>query len=201
VLTLANSVDKPSQTSLSQSHLEGRNILTKTDALDRVEGLQGNYLKKSKKRYHYGENSEDALINSFFSKKKYGTYLDDTTTYRFAYYTNNADLGNANQISILKSISAIVIGGSNQFLTINWGFDYSGAYQAQNIYIPSQASYEYGTAEYNIAEYTSGIPIKTLRANASGAGKIVQTGYETTINGIQLSLQKIEIQAKDGKLG
>jgi len=132
---------------------------------------------------------------------KYGGYLDDTSTYRFAYYTNNADLGNANQISILKSISAIVIGGSNQFLTINWGFDYSGAYQAQNIYIPSQASYEYGTAEYNIAEYTSGIPIKTLRANASGAGKIVQTGYETTINGIQLSLQKIEIQAKDGKLG
>jgi len=131
---------------------------------------------------------------------KYGGYIDDTTTYRFAYYTNNADLGNANQISILKSISAIVIGGSNQFLTINWGFDYSGAYQAQNIYIPSQASFEYGTAEYNIAEYTSGIPIKTLRANASGAGKIVQTGYETTINGIQLSLQKIEIQAKDGKM-
>ena len=132
---------------------------------------------------------------------KYGGYLDDTSTYRFAYYTNNADLGNPNQISILKTISAIVIGGSNQFLTINWGFDYSGAYQAQNIYIPTQVSYEYGVAEYNIAEYTSGIPIKTLKANASGAGKIVQTGYETTINGTQLSLQKIEIQAKDGKLG
>ena len=126
---------------------------------------------------------------------KYGGYIDDTTTYRFAYYTNNADLGNANQISVLKTISAIVIGGSNQFLTINWGFDYSGAYQAQNIYIPTQVSYEYGTAEY-----TSGIAIKTLRANASGAGKIVQTGYETTINGTQLSLQKIEIQAKDGKI-
>jgi hypothetical protein len=131
---------------------------------------------------------------------KYGGYIDDTTTYRFAYYTNNADLGNQNQISVLKTISAIVIGGSNQFLTINWGFDYSGAYQAQNIYIPTQVSYEYGVGEYNVAEYTSGIAIKTLRANASGAGKIVQTGYETTINGTQLSLQKIEIQAKDGKM-
>jgi hypothetical protein len=130
---------------------------------------------------------------------KYGGYLDDTSTYRFAYYTNNADLGNPNQISILKSISAIVIGGSNQFLTINWGFDYSGSYQAQNIFIPSQESYEYGTAEYGTAEYTGGVKIKTLRANASGAGKIVQTGYEATINNIQLSLQKIEIQAKDGR--
>jgi hypothetical protein len=132
---------------------------------------------------------------------KYGTYLDDSSTYRFAYYTNNADLGNPNQISILKSVTAIVIGGSDQFLTINWGFDYSGAYRAENIYIPSQTSYEYGTAEYNIAEYTSGVPIKTLTANASGAGKIVQTGYETTIKGVSFSLQKIEIQAKDGKMG
>ena len=106
-----------------------------------------------------------------------------------------------NIIYILKTISAIVIGGSNQFLTINWGFDYSGAYQAQNIYIPTQVSYEYGVAEYNIAEYTSGVPIKTLTANASGAGKIVQTGYETTINNVSFSLQKIEIQAKDGKIG
>jgi hypothetical protein len=130
---------------------------------------------------------------------KYGGYLDDTSTYRFAYYTNNADLGNPNQISVLKTISAIVIGGSNQYLTINWGFDYSGAYEAQNVYIPTQVSYEYGTAEYGTAEYTSGIPIKTLRANASGAGKIVQTGYETTINDVALSLQKIEIQAKDGR--
>jgi hypothetical protein len=132
---------------------------------------------------------------------KYGTYLDDANTYRFAYYTNNADLGNPNQISILKSVTAIVIGGSNQFLSINWGFDYSGSYRAENVYIPSQASYEYGTAEYNIAEYTSGVPIKTLTANASGFGKIVQTGYETTINGTSFSLQKIEIQAKDGKIG
>jgi hypothetical protein len=132
---------------------------------------------------------------------KYSGYLDDTLTYRFAYYTNNADLGNPNQISVLKTISAIVIGGSNQYLSIKWGFDYSGAYQSQNIYIPTQTSYEYGTAEYGIAEYTSGVPIKTLRANASGAGKIVQTGYETTINNVSFSIQKIEIQAKDGRLG
>ena len=132
---------------------------------------------------------------------KYGTYLDDANTYRFAYYTNNADLGNPNMISILKSVTAIVIGGSNQYLTIKWGFDYSAVYQAENMYIPLQSSYEYGIAEYGIAEYTNGVLIKTLSANASGAGKIVQTGYETTINGTAISLQKIEIQAKDGKLG
>ena len=131
---------------------------------------------------------------------QYSGYIDDTTTYQFVYYTNNADLGNPNQISILKNISAIVIGGSNQFLTIKWGFDYSGSYQAQNVFIPTQASYEYGIAEYNVADYNAGIAIKTLKASASGAGKIVQTGYEATINSVSFSLQKIEIQAKDGKM-
>ena len=38
------------------------------------------------------------------------------------------------------------------------------------------------------------------KANASGSGKIVQTGYETTINNVSFSLQKIEIQAKNGKV-
>jgi hypothetical protein len=137
-------------------------------------------------------------INGFIGK--YGGYIDDTSTYQFVYYTNNADLGNPNQISILKSISAIVIGGSNQFLTIKWGFDYSGAYQAQNVFIPTQTSSEYGTAEYGIGQYNAGIAIQTLKANASGAGKIVQTGYEATINSLSFSLQKIEIQAKDGKI-
>jgi hypothetical protein len=132
---------------------------------------------------------------------KYGGYIDDTTAYRFSYYTNNADLGNPNQISILKSITAIVIGGSNQFLTIKWGFDYSGAYQSENVFIPTQGSYEYGVGEYSVADFTSGIPIKALTSNASSAGKIVQTGYEATINGTQLSIQKIEIQAKEGKIG
>jgi hypothetical protein len=132
---------------------------------------------------------------------KYNGYLDDTSTYRFAYYTNNADLGNPNQISILKSVSAIVIGGSDQYLTIKWGFDYSGSYLSENIYIPTQVSYEYGIGEYGIAEYTSGVLIKTLVSNASGAGKVVQTGYETTVNNVPFSLQKIEIQAKDGRLG
>ena len=47
VLTFANSVDNPSQTPLS--HLKGRTILTKTDAVDRIEGLQVSLQEKKKK--------------------------------------------------------------------------------------------------------------------------------------------------------
>jgi hypothetical protein len=131
---------------------------------------------------------------------KYGTFLDNTSTYRLSYFTNHADLGNDNQISILKRIKTIIIGGSNQFVTIKWGFDFAANYLSGNAFIPTQQNYEYGLAEYGIAEYSGGLLIKTLDVNASGAGKVVQTGYETTINGTQLSIQKIEIQSKNGKI-
>ena len=131
---------------------------------------------------------------------KYGSYLDNTSTYRFSYFTNHADLGNQNQISVLKRIKTVVIGGSNQYVTIKWGFDFAANYLSGNAYIPEQQNYEYGLAEYGVAEYSGGVLIKTLDVSASGAGKIVQTGYETTINGTSLSIQKIEIQSKNGKI-
>jgi hypothetical protein len=58
---------------------------------------------------------------------------------------------------------------------------------------------EYGANGVPLAEYSDGVALQTLVVSASGAGKIVQTGYEADINGAQLSIQKIEIQAKNGK--
>jgi hypothetical protein len=50
-----------------------------------------------------------------------------------------------------------------------------------------------------VAQYNSGVALQELSVPASGQGKIVQTGYEADINGSPLSIQKIEIQFKDGK--
>jgi hypothetical protein len=135
----------------------------------------------------------------------YSGYLDHESTYRMMYYTNNADLGNVNQVSILKKISAVVIGGTNQTVAIKWGFDFKANYLSANASIPSQGVAQYGIAEYGangspVAYYSDGIALQTLVVSASGSGKVVQTGYESEINGAQLSIQKIEIQAKNGKI-
>jgi len=136
---------------------------------------------------------------------KYTGYQDDGANYRFQYYTNHADLGNQNITSILKKIKAVVIGGSNQYVTIKWGFDFSTNYLSSNVLIPAQGISEYGIAEYGangspVAYYSNGVALQTLVASASGSGKVVQTGYETNIDGTALSIQKIEIQSKDGKM-
>jgi len=148
----------------------------------------------------------DLLIGKNGYVGKYGTYLDHASTYRFQYYTNYADLGDQNVTSILKKISVVVIGGTNQQLTIKWSFDFSGQYYSTQAQIPISTIAEYGVAEYGangvpVAYYSQGIQISTLIGQASGYGKVVQTAYEVQINGSAISIQKIEIQAKNGKLG
>ena len=142
----------------------------------------------------------DLLIGKNGYIGKYGTYQDYTSAYRMLYYTNHADLGNANVTSLLKRLKIVVIGGTNQYVAIKWGFDFNTSYQSANALIPSQGISEYGIAEYNIAQYAEGVALQTLSVQASGSGKIVQTGYESNISGSPLSIQRIEIQSKDGKM-
>lgn len=142
----------------------------------------------------------DVLIGKNGYVGKYGTYQDYTSLYRMLYYTNHADLGNANVTSLLKRLKVVVIGGTNQYVTIKWGFDFIANYQSTNALIPTQGISEYGIGEYGIAEYAEGVALQTLSVSAGGSGKIVQTGYESNINGAPLSIQRIEIQSKDGKI-
>lgn len=142
----------------------------------------------------------DLLIGQTGFVTKYTGYQDNSSAYRMEYYTNNADLGNDGQTSIIKKIKILVVGGSNQAISIFWGYDFSSSYQSQTVSIPTQAVSEYGIGEYNIAEYATGIILEELTAYGSGSGKVVQTGFEININGSPISFQKIEIQTKTGKL-
>jgi hypothetical protein len=146
----------------------------------------------------------DLLLGKTGYIAKYTGEQDDTTAYRLQYYTNHADLGDANVTSLLKRLKVIVIGGTNQFVTMKWAFDFTTNYLSANSQIPTQQVSEYNIAEYGanatvVAEYANGVALQTLSVSASGSGKIVQTGYEADINGSALSIQRIEIQSKNGK--
>jgi hypothetical protein len=133
---------------------------------------------------------------------EYTGYLDNGNTYRFQYFTNHTDLGAPSVTSVLKRLSVVVIGGADQYVTMKWGYDFTGNYYAQNVKIPAQGVAYYGINEYNTATaiYSAGTSLQTLVAYPTGAGKVIQTGYEADVNSIPLSIQKIEIQAKNGKI-
>ena len=131
---------------------------------------------------------------------KYTGYLDNTTTYHFSYYTNYVDMDKPGQDKILKKLSLVLIGASNQPITAKWGFDYSTNYQSASRNLGLSLPAEYGIAQYNINEYSVGIDIGNFTYQASGTGKVVQIGIETDINGSPLSIQKLDLFVKEGKV-
>jgi hypothetical protein len=145
--------------------------------------------------------NRDLLIGKEGYVGKYYGHQDNELSYRMLYFTNHTDLGAPSVTSILKKLSIVVIGGTNQYVTMKWGYDFKENYYSQTSKIPTQGISEYNIAEYNTtAEYSDGISLQTLIAYPTGAGKVIQTGYEADINGAALSIQKLEIQAKNGKI-
>jgi hypothetical protein len=152
------------------------------------------------KSFCYDNLNKELLLGKAGFIAEYTGYVDNTSAYRFQYFTNHTDLGAPSVTSVLKKLSVVIIGGSDQFLTMKWGYDFSGNYYAQVVKIPSQSVDYYGISEYNIAQYSGGTSLQTLTAYPTGAGKVIQTGYEADISGAALSIQKLEIQAKNGKI-
>lgn len=152
------------------------------------------------KSFWYDSVNKELLLGRAGFIAEYTGYLDNTDTYRFQYFTNHTDLGTPSVTSVLKKLSVVVIGGTDQFVSMKWGYDFTSNYYSQTVKIPSQGVDYYGVGEYNIAQYSGGTALQTLVAYPTGAGKVIQTGYEADINGAPLSVQKIEIQAKNGKI-
>lgn len=144
--------------------------------------------------------NEDMLIGKSGFIGAYTGYTDNGAPYRFQYYTSHTDLGEPSVSTVLKKLQVIVIGGSDQYMSIKWGYDFSSNYQSQAANIPAKAVSYYGLGEYADATYSGGIALETLVAYPTGSGKVVQTGYEADINGSPLSIQKIELYAKNGKV-
>ena len=146
-------------------------------------------------------SSKQLLIGKEGYLGEYKNYQDNGSSYRMSYFTNHTDLGAPSVSSTLKKLSVVVIGGTNQYVTMKWGYDFKENYYSQSVGIPEQSVSYYGIAEYNTtAQYANGIALQTLVAYPTGSGKVIQTGYEADINGSALSIQKLEIQAKNGKI-
>jgi len=135
-----------------------------------------------------------------FICKYTGYYDNDSTTYRMQYYTQHTDLGTPNITSILKKLKVIVIGGTDQVVTVKWAYDFTGNFYSQNVAISDQTVAYYGISEYGTDYYTDGVALQTITVYPTGSGKVIQTGYETEVKGSLLSIQKLEIHAKNGKI-
>ena len=132
---------------------------------------------------------------------RYFGYNDDGSSYRLRYFSHYLDMGAPTTTKILKQISATVIGGSNQGFTIKTNFNYREAPRSYPYTIEVGDVSEYGVAEYNISEFSVGIVLDDIKASVGGSGNTIQIGFEADVNGTELSVQKIDMFVKTGRIG
>jgi hypothetical protein len=129
-------------------------------------------------------------------------YYDDTLQYRMSYFSTWMDFGSVLQTTILKKVILTLMGLSNQTIVFKWAYDYNSSYFSQSTVLSGiSAPAEYGTAEYGISEYSGGdVAVRTLGINGSSAGKVLQFGLEAQVGGYQISIQRIDLYSKNGRL-
>lgn len=150
-------------------------------------------------------NNKELYIGKAGYIGKYFGYEDNTSIYRFQYFTNYFDFDMPVQEKFLKQIGFVVIGGSGQEVAVKWGFDYDEIFQSFTKVLDTGQIYEYNDStlpqltEYNIAEFSGGIILDRFKSQANGKGTVMQLGLEADINGNPLSIQRIDVYIKQGK--
>ena len=131
---------------------------------------------------------------------RYTGYLDNTSSFDMSYLTAWISFNEPFIQKILKKISFTIQGSSSSVFTVRHGYDYSGSYFTQQQSISGGTTSEYNVGEYNIAEYSSGNIIDEVSSIGKSAGKMVQVGLFSTVNGAELAIQKFDIFAKRGRM-
>lgn len=130
----------------------------------------------------------------------YGGYTDNGSAYRMKFFSNYIDMGAPTTKKILKRVNVVVIGGSGQIFVVKAGYDYFGSSFSYPFEINAGQTYEYGIAEYSLAEYVAGVLIDKVSTPGQGSGEVVQIGFEANVDGQELSVQKLDIFVKTGRI-
>ena len=130
---------------------------------------------------------------------EYKGYTDNTESYVFSYLTPYIDFGRSEITKMLKKINVTVVGASATTLSFKWAFDYANDYNTIDAITKAASISEYGSAEYNIAEYSASIFIDKITSQLTGSGNVLQIGVNAVINKNALSLQKIDIYSVLGR--
>lgn len=131
---------------------------------------------------------------------KYHGFTDNGSTYQLRYRSTWQHLENKTQVKMPKSLEITVIGGFNASLNLRMAFDYSIEDNSYTKLITSGNVSEYGVGEFGISEYVGSGYVGTYKYQLIGSGRTFNFGVNSVINGSSLSIQKIDILTKLGRI-
>jgi hypothetical protein len=129
----------------------------------------------------------------------YSGYLDNTTAYRFRYYSPGLTFGDPAKTKLLKKLRPTLVGATGATVFMRWSYDLATDFKTYEFTVGNQVPAYYGVDEFAIGEFTGGELTTRNSVQATGNGSIITIGLEADINGSALSLQEINVLALMGK--
>lgn len=144
--------------------------------------------------------NRDILFGVVNGIGQYEGYTDNGDRYRMKFFTNYLDFGAPTVLKMVKKIKATVLGGAQQNFIFKLGYDYIGSSFSFPFTIPDNGPYEYNIDEYEDAQYTGGLAVEVINSPGLGSGNVIQIGFECNVDGSPVSVQKVDLFVKTGKL-
>ena len=164
-----------------------------------------------------------ATLNSMLSKQsgevcfglagyigEYSGYLDGVasdgsggSTYKMSYHSTWTDLGEqvSQFIKLAKKFQCLVYGGRGQVMTVKWAFDYLDSFNSTNKTITGTTEIsEWNIFEWGTGEWGGGDLFYKIKSALSNSGRVLKIGLDIDVNGSQVSIQQITLQAKLGRI-
>ena len=148
-------------------------------------------------------------IGSADGISSYSTYSDNGTSYRFRYYSPSLTFGDASRLKILKKVKPTLVGSNSATVFMKFAYDFDTTYRTTEFTVGNQTPAYFAVNEFHgddpgdesdpLSEFTGGSLTTQRSLNAVGNGSTVVIGLEADINGFDLSLQEINVQALIGK--
>lgn len=150
----------------------------------------------------YSRQDDTLLVGNTDGMSKYGGYLDNGQPYQMSYFSHPLSFGDPSIIKFLKKVAVTLIHGADITASVQWGYDFSQSYRAQSFTAKGQNPAYYDEDLYNSgALYSTGSEkVTTKRINTSGSGNLVTFGFQSMVDGSQLSIQEFNIQATSGRI-
>ncbi len=131
----------------------------------------------------------------------YSGYADNTSAYRFRYYSPGLTFGDPSRLKILKKLRPTIVGANSAIMFLKWAYDFGTFFQTSEFTVGNQVTGYFNESEYNsTAEFTGGDLTSRRGINTTGGGGVITIGLEADIDGSGLSLQEINVLALMGKV-
>ena len=107
----------------------------------------------------------------------------------------------ANLEKLPKRASLQLDGGFGTLITFKWLFDFDESTALSKTLTLADGSWdEFGVGEFAESEFGTGIFNRQVRVPMRGSGRVIKTGVVFTTTGSEVGIQRIDVQAKLGKL-